>query len=595
MRFGIRLLVLVGLFSVHFAGVRVAAQESDAPFIFYPGEGGIVIERADGTDRRILGEDMNLWPRRYLQWSSTSRWVAWDNIDHDVYGEISVDPITISAIRYDGEQQFSIDLDANYEQTNWDWSSAEDWLLITQSSYYEVGIRSNVMVIDVESNVVLLELDDFDGIPRWSADGHTLDHIRYTRETESNNPMQTEIVRTFQTISMDGEIQETSIMTPRLLAVSNDTYIYWDTAQESFFIDGPAYDTPTSITSPPNLNIQQLYWNIARDHALVYALEPVPESDVLYEQNFYHLSLEDHSIRFISTFRISPLDGDLNPATTSIYSANWNPTNDTVLIYAIDGYPSRIDRYSITVGRDGSSLGLYLLSISTASIDLITINPMLPTYFAEHPGSTFEWTAWTPDGSRFLFATEERELAWFDVQSHQVTPIDLPIFSDTYYLRIAAPTYGLNWSSDGQRAVLTWRHNSWLYDRATDTTSAEPISQHSLAFISPDGRYAVSLVACTPPQDHWRGPTSGKCLINVETGERMDLAVSGRFNSGGGGWAEWHPTEPWVILIEDRSERYSAQYYSITDTSGMFYRDLTDSFEGRSAVDWLPDNVPIDD
>ena len=601
MRKPIWLLIVISLFFANFVAVLVAAQKSDAPFIFYYGAGEIVIERADGTDRRVLGEGMNLRTLNNLTWSSTGRWIAWDNIDYDVYGDIAVDSIIISAVRYDNEQQFTFEIQEIYRDVYWRWSPTEDWLMITQVSGNYDELITEVQVIDVNSNDTLLAFTDDESPPRWATDGHTLERTLYEQIPSLDDPSQTQTTYTRQIISMDGDMQEMSITAPHIHRVSDDMFIYWDAAQASYIIDGSAYETPISINSPPDMSIQSLYWNNSHQYALIYALESIPDSDALYEQNFYLLSLEDHTITFIDTFRISPLANDLSPAITSIYRVDWSPTDNAILIYASDGYPNYINYYYYEYGWGNTHMSLYMLSLSTFSIELVTPNPMELFYGGEHSVPTpinQDWIVWTPDGSRFLFATDfddSKELAWYDVQTRQTTPINLPSHSDIYGHRISLPTYGLNWSDDNESAILTWLHDSWLYDATTDMISDEPISQHSLAYISPDGQFAASLVACHSRLFHDDGPARGKCLINLMNGERTDLVETDGIMKGGGGVASWHPTEPWVILITDHSERYAAFEFTITDTTGQFYRRILDTVDYHGTVKWLPENVPIDE
>jgi WD40 repeat protein len=77
----LRCLICLFLISVAISPVRAQPPTSDAPYLYYYSGNGFVIERADGSDSRVLGDGL-MPPYEYgnfvhAAWSPSGRWLAW--------------------------------------------------------------------------------------------------------------------------------------------------------------------------------------------------------------------------------------------------------------------------------------------------------------------------------------------------------------------------------------------------------------------------------------------------------------------------------------------------------------------------------------
>jgi hypothetical protein len=112
---------------------NAAAQDlpaSDAPYIFYYSAAlnGFVIERADGTDSRIIGQNVMEQPARNLTgpgWSPSDRWLAWSVVHPEPYQYL---PGQGYLINIDGQRFNALDeFQCIYSML---WHPTEDILLV---------------------------------------------------------------------------------------------------------------------------------------------------------------------------------------------------------------------------------------------------------------------------------------------------------------------------------------------------------------------------------------------------------------------------------------------------------------------------------
>src|SRR5574342_759219 len=123
------LIVIGATFPLH-----AQETESDAPFIYYydPYFNAIVIERADGTDARLLGEGLLPAEMRSVYdvgWSPSGKWYAGAGIQGSQYqGGMDYQAFVVSA---DG--QYHLTTLENYIGARMWWSPVEDLLLVVGS------------------------------------------------------------------------------------------------------------------------------------------------------------------------------------------------------------------------------------------------------------------------------------------------------------------------------------------------------------------------------------------------------------------------------------------------------------------------------
>src|SRR5262245_6691333 len=167
----------------------VQAQDSSAPYLYYFDSfvQAVIVERADGTDSRLLGAE-TIPDTSYVTgpgWSPSGRWLAGTSRQGNPYGnDLAYAPWAISA---DGKRQVTV-LDDYTTAALW-WSPTEDFLfaigLIDDPAYqdtYNIGFR----LVDAEQDEILASSEiqtqadfGFYNMPdlwsssdvRWTADG----------------------------------------------------------------------------------------------------------------------------------------------------------------------------------------------------------------------------------------------------------------------------------------------------------------------------------------------------------------------------------------------------------------------------------------
>lgn len=146
----------------------VDAQDSAAPYLYYYSGyyHALVVERADGTDSRLLGE--GLIPQSPhdlatgLLWSPSGEWLAWA-----VYtgsGPIMSyrDPVKAYALSVDGQRRLTT-LESLEAIENIQWSPTEDLLLVVgyvhyESLYYKTS-PLQIWMIDPERDNVVVQVE----------------------------------------------------------------------------------------------------------------------------------------------------------------------------------------------------------------------------------------------------------------------------------------------------------------------------------------------------------------------------------------------------------------------------------------------------
>lgn len=161
--------------------------QSDAPYIYYYSDllKGWVIERADGTDGRVIGLDI-LEDFDYffdVNWSPSGKWLAWRA---SPFSE-GVGWYRGGAIRADDSKTMSILADVKGRVWNLTWSPTEDLLVTTYN--IDLDPRSGVVIaiIDPEQDVIIAQTTIeyklggyFGGTIAWLGDGSGVYFDGYT-------------------------------------------------------------------------------------------------------------------------------------------------------------------------------------------------------------------------------------------------------------------------------------------------------------------------------------------------------------------------------------------------------------------------------
>jgi hypothetical protein len=587
-------IILISLFAAHFAAINVVAQESDAPFIYYfsRNDHAIIIERADGTDRYLIGEQVNKEIVLDIQWSPSGEWLAWITTDYQSYDYFDPYAAEIWVARYDGTDLFQVTFD-NLLPSLLEWSPTEDWLLVQfDSGSMNAPITSHI--IDVATQTTLTSVDIPISLPRWLADGH---HIVFS-DTHYDSTSRSYLTNTIVTASVEGEIHQNDVTDLDFWWTPDDRILYQDIDRQTLVIEDLRSDTRIQLPLLIDIPIVELRWNHSGEKAIVVSDSMRHDDQIQYST--YLLSLRDNVINPISLLSFAA------PATYTnsvplFFQAIWSPDGSAALIYVSPYFPANV--------QDETSwfLAAYLLVTSSQQYNLLTEHATYPDWQDLHdpeygwPLSMQDnWTLWTPDSQRALFATTDGELLWVDSPSGNIEAVGVPINTDQFNTYMPTHSYGGRWSADGNVGAIMWKNTVWHYDHTTRELSPTPIRQLGIGSVSADGDYiAVTAFgsgdSVTNIDRYF--PLDPKCVLTLDTqictplGQWHEATV----NSIGDGEMVWHPTEPWVIFIEDLGGRFPHYAYSISDGTGSFYREIMEARWLNDGVFWLPDNVPIND
>jgi hypothetical protein len=192
------------------------AQSEAAPFLYYYSDSlrTFVIERADGTDRRVLSqvempeETNNI---RIVGWSPSGEWLAWISSVRLNDGNV-----TYSAwiANIDGVQSWALPADAGniYDMS---WSPAEDLLFVSEwertsaeFNYWAVSTH-RFFLIDAETQTVITTFDmetsfAIRSVAAWTLDG---EYVIFTYIVGTEEDAQSFLRR----ISRTGEIEDIPI------------------------------------------------------------------------------------------------------------------------------------------------------------------------------------------------------------------------------------------------------------------------------------------------------------------------------------------------------------------------------------------------
>lgn len=158
--------------------INISSQNDETPYIYYHSEAlnGIVVERADGSDSRIIARNLMPVNHEYVSvigWSPSGEWLAWTSTYRTAY---SIGPKRIWVMSTDGEQRLTF-LDNIDNVIHASWSPTGDYLLIMEQ--YWDGLAP-IWLIDVEQQHIVANFDDiFAEVGVWSADGNSvqLNHL----------------------------------------------------------------------------------------------------------------------------------------------------------------------------------------------------------------------------------------------------------------------------------------------------------------------------------------------------------------------------------------------------------------------------------
>ncbi|HML24877.1 MAG TPA: WD40 repeat domain-containing protein [Aggregatilinea sp.] len=165
------LAVCLGAAGLLGGGYAAAQTDDPAPYLYYFSDmlHAYVVERADGSDSRVLGA--GLMPEEHIMthwggWSPSGEWFAWASSEWAGPGHV---PSMVWLVRADGTQGTRLFADA-YDFSRLVWSPVDDVLLV---GTFDQEMHGRTFLYDVESGQRLGEapsLEPFEGAG-WLPDG----------------------------------------------------------------------------------------------------------------------------------------------------------------------------------------------------------------------------------------------------------------------------------------------------------------------------------------------------------------------------------------------------------------------------------------
>lgn len=263
MKFFVRLStsLILGVLIFHFSGVNA---QSSAPFLYYynQAQGAFIIERADGSDSRILA-NFEISPSQPDQevhpiivgpgWPPSGQWFAWRESTN--YGGVS----SAHIVNKDGHAITILD-DAYVAVMKW--SPTDDKLLVTRRASGEQPFWYDVYIIDPQNPDHPVQIRDSlqYNVPSydytdWTPDGRYV--VQYSMDKLGDSKM--------EMATVDGTITTRDFYRSEIdcgiPAWSSDSKVAYVTADRKAFILENTVTGEVSQLQPPTGNIQRMVWS----------------------------------------------------------------------------------------------------------------------------------------------------------------------------------------------------------------------------------------------------------------------------------------------------------------------------------------------
>lgn len=353
------------------------AQTADPPpFIFHYSCNGLIIERADGSDRFRISDDSLPEDCRSLEegtWSPTGRWFKAVARTEDAPDHSSRDyqRHVVTAFRYDGTQRLTV-----FDHLDWvvcaEWSPKDDYLMLTR--FEEPPIRGEgplgLYVIDANSGRIEFKTTIPQSCGQWSPDGSTV----YFTDEESNP---------FLLTLADWKLEQSSSLIVEWSTESR--LVYFDRDTEMLRIGNPEGHIVFENQWPGGFG-HYWDWSPGGDYVLFFTLSEGLRSSLDEPFKLWLLSLPDQSIQLISDRATTPAPCLYATCVIELPVTLWTPTGHRAVFPTVDGALMWFDLADRRIADTG-------LPIPSLVMDEATIQQVGGAFWLPHsPTWGVEWS-----------------------------------------------------------------------------------------------------------------------------------------------------------------------------------------------------------
>lgn len=488
------LIILSSLITLSFALILGARREADLsiPYVHYYSyiDNGLIIERADGTDSRII---RNIAPETansivWRNWSVSGKWFAMSSFhSNGEGGDFTQQSYVVSS---DG--QHKIDLGRNsLSELHTLWSPNEDILLVVRADRLNGGISFQLLDIATEQYLASFHLEapyleDFYFYSlelSWAENGETayVSSDRRIVSLHKNGFTEMYYVDDGQQWQIEPTFYQRRLLYPRSIMVNESVLLRIEDLDTEQYLDiednvWGRWPYPYRINWSPSLN-----------HALISA-RPCGE-----EACEGWLKLVDWS-----SGEVYPLDVSLTVM----------PNNDRDCYYVpnCEKLWSPTGRFAIFMDENEN---FYLLDVNTASIQEIL------------PNQTIEYFYWLSDEELLLQLSESKNLTRYNLTTNEleatnlpVTGIDISPSPNHEYLAVpSSPPMVVNLAGEIVAQTISHSHsthsyaNPWSYTWSED--SSWLMAHYTISFAGGGGGPTASVLFDLEGQVRRELPTSG--------------------------------------------------------------------------------------
>ncbi len=537
-----RTLVVVAVLLLGLGMVRGQGDApSEAPYLYYYSDvlNAFVIERADGSDSRMIGQNIMPEVRNLFTgpgWSPSGDWFAWTAYkNRGAIGGYTGPTWSYVVSTHTGEVFDPVN---GLEEAILSWSPQADYLLVIDPTDSEqptevdgigASYRPSVTLYNMQGQEVVLNFSIqvlgstwyTSGVSNvaWSSDGRFL--VFYYRPY---NEERLEFVHAV-IVTLDGRVEEYPLDRSPLL----DPYQF------------------------PELPSDQVVRLLEAEHVIAVHN---PITDESYEI----------AAPFENWYQLKPF---------------WNSTGDYGLIYERVDYPRH---------------RLWLISLEERSILVISDDTEQVSYFypvgsSQFSSSTDLAASWSPDGRQFVYRDADGYYVIYDVRTEQFSRVPEEIHDSGRLQEVSwsldRPTIRFNPAYEytpGANAPENERPITGDYDVETGTIVYTPLTvtfYNTMHYASPNGRYVTRVSAPSITEDTWTGEV---VEFPIHSGATvLQQAMS------------WDTSSGWLIKGEANflADGTGYRLFGVTNVEGTYWRELTGCYFTSNCLGWLSLHVDV--